>query len=104
MYRAQVFTLDERPAIHLDARVFSDPDKGDLGRHAGRHREIIARIVAHEEFGRWMRNAHRTFAKVFRNWSGGPIILAVVFYRSGRHRGVAASEILKGVLSHVEAW
>ena len=102
--RAQVFTLDERPAIHLDARVFSDPGKRDLGRHTGRHHEIIARMVAHEKFRSWMRNAHRTFAKVFINWDGGPILPAVVFCRSGKHRGVAASEILKGVLSRVEGW
>ena len=92
------------PAVHLDARVFSVPDKGHLGRHIGRHHEIIARVVAHKMFGSWMRNAHRTLAKIFNNWGGGPISLAVVFCRSGRHRGVAASDILKGVLSRVEGW
>ena len=38
------------------------------------------------------------------NWGGGPILPAVVYCRSGRHRSVAASEILKEVLSLVEGW
>ena len=84
--------------------MFSDPDKGHLRRHTGRHHEIIARMVAHKMFGSWVRNAHRTLAKVFINWGGGPILPAVVYCRSGRHRSVAASEILKEVLSLVEGW
>ena len=52
----------------------------------------------------WVRNAHRTLAKVFKNWGGGPILSAVVYCRSGKHRSVAASEILKEVLSQVEGW
>ena len=101
---ANIFKLEEPPAIHLDARVFSDPDRGDLGRHTGRHHKIIARVVAHQEFGSWMRNARRTFANVFINWRGDPMLPAVVFCRSGKHQGFAASERLKGVLSRVEGW
>ena len=92
------------PAIHLDARVFSDPDKEELGRHTGRHHEIIERMVGHENFGNWMRNARRTLAKIFNNWRGGPILPVIVYCRSGRHRSVAASDIMKGVLSPVEGW
>ena len=46
-YRTQAFQLEERPAIHLDARVFSDPGKGDLGRHSGRHHELGAKRSSH---------------------------------------------------------
>ena len=42
-----------------------------------------------------MRNAHCTLERVFRNWTCGPIVPVVVFCRSGRHRSVAAAEILK---------
>ena len=101
---AKMFKLARKPAIHLDARVFSDPAKDDLKRHTGRHREIIARMVAHPEFAWWIHNAHRTFIQASTNWSSGTILPAVVFCRSGRHRAVAASEILRGVLAWVEGW
>ena len=93
---------DERRDICLDARVFSDPD--GARDHTGRHRDIIARMVGHQNFRSWMRNAHRTLKRVFRNWTGGPIVPVVVFCRSGRHRSVAASELLKGTCSQVEGW
>ena len=99
-----MFKLATKPAIHLDARIFSDPAKDDLKGHTGRHPEIIARMVTHPAFGWWIHNAHRTFIEASTNWSGGTILLAVVFCRSGRHRAVAASEILKGVLACVEGW
>ena len=95
--------MDDCPAIHLDARVFSDPLK-DLRGHTGRHYEMIERMVTHENFRTWIRDAHRTFTKVFFNWRGGPMLSAVVFCRSGRHRGVAAAVILEHVLSQVERW
>ena len=101
---AKMFKLARKPAIHLDARVFSDPAKDDLKRHTGRHREIIARMVAHPEFAWWIHNDHRTFIQASTNWSSGAILPAVVFCRSGRHRAVAASEILRGVLDWVEGW
>ena len=101
---AKKFSLATKPAIHLDARIFSDPAKDDLKGHTGRHPEIIARIVAHPAFGWWIHNAHRRFIEASTNWSGGTILPAVVFCRSGRHRAVAASEILKGVLACVEGW
>ena len=93
---------DETRDIYLDARVFSDPD--GARDHTGRHRDIIARMVDHQNFRSWMRNAHRTLKRVFRNWTGGPIVPVVVFCRSGRHRSVAASELLKGALLRVEGW
>jgi len=93
---------DEKRDICLDARVFSDPD--GARDHTGRHRDIIARMVDHQNFRSWMRNAHRTLKRVFRNWTGGPIVPVVVFCRSGRHRSVAASELLEGALLRVEGW
>ena len=93
---------DEELDIYLDARVFSDPD-GDRN-HTGRHHSIIARMVAHKAWAGWLRAAHRKLKEVFRNWNGGPIIPVVVFCRSGRHRSVAASELLKGAFRHVEGW
>ena len=95
---------DETRDIYLDARVFKDPEREDVRRHTGRHYEIIARMVGHQNFRSWMRNAHRTLKRVFRNWTGGPIVPVVVFCRSGRHRSVAASELLKGALLRVEGW
>ena len=76
---------DETRDIYLDARVFSDPEREDVRRHTGRHYEIIARMVDHQNFRSWMRNAHRTLKRVFRNWTGGPKVPVVVFCRSGRH-------------------
>ena len=93
---------DETRDIYLDARVLSDPD--GARDHTGRHRDIIARMVDHQNFRSWMRNAHRTLKRVFMNWTGGPIVPVVVFCRSGRHRAVAASELLKGALLRVEGW
>ena len=95
---------DETRDIYLDARVFKDPEREDVRRHTGRHYEIIARMVGHQNFRSWMRNAHRTLKRVFMNWTGGPIVPVVVFCRSGRHRAVAASELLKGALLRVEGW
>ena len=95
---------DETRDIYLDARVFKDPEREDVRRHTGRHYEIIARMVGHQNFRSWMRNAHRTLKRVFMNWTGGPIVPVVVFCRSGRHRSVAASELLKGALLRVEGW
>ena len=93
---------DEKRDIYLDARVFSDPD-GDRD-HTGRHHCIIARMVAHTAWAGWLRAAHRKLKEVFRNWIGGPIIPVVVFCPSGRHRSVAASELLISVFCHVEGW
>ena len=101
---AKKFNLATKPAIHLDARIFSDPAKDDLKGHTGRHPEIIARMVAHPAYRWWIHNAHRTFIQASTNWSSGTILPAVVFCRSGRHRAVAASEILRGVLAWVEGW
>ena len=93
---------DEKCDIYLDARVFSDPD-GDRD-HTGRHQSIIARMAAHTAWTGWLRAAHCKLKYVLRNWNGGPIIPVVVFCRSGRHRSVAASELLKGAFWHVEGW
>mgnify|MGYP003325550031 CR=1 FL=1 len=104
VYRAKVFTLHERPAIQLDARVFSDPEGRDLRSHTGRHHEIINRMVAHEIVRTWIRYAHRTFAKALVNRTDGRMLSAVMFCRSGKHRGFAAAVILEHVLSQVEGW
>jgi len=81
--------------IYLDARVFTGPDGEGLRDHNGRHHGIIAGMVAHNAWGDWLRHAHVTLERVFRNWEGGPMLPVVVFCRSGRHRSVAAAEILK---------
>ena len=86
---------DETRDIYLDARVFTDPAHGDLRDHNGRHHRIIAGMVGHPAWGDWLRHAHVTLERVFRNWEGGPMLPVVVFCRSGRHRSVAAAEILK---------
>ena len=99
---AKMFQLVRKPVIHIDARVFSDAAGTDLRRHTGRHRGIIARMVAHPAFGSRIQNAHRTFSRIFINWSGSTVLPEVVFCRSGKHRAVAASEILKGVLGRME--
>ena len=101
---AEEFKLEQNPAIHLDARVSSDPDGTHLRRHTGRHYEIIEIMVAYQAFGSCMQNAHRTFTHIFTGWSGITLLQAVVFCRSGRHRGVAAAVILEHVLSRVERW
>ena len=88
--------------IYLDTREFSDRNADR--QHTGRHFEIIKSIVAHPNWVRWLRDAHHRSKEVFTTWERGPILPIVVFCRSGWHRSVAASELLKGTLSLVEGW
>jgi len=88
--------------IYLDTREFSDRNADR--QHTGRHLEIIKKIVAHPNWGRWLRDAHRRSKEIFTTWERGPILPIVVFCRSGWHRSIAASELLKGTLSLVEGW
>ena len=88
--------------IYLDTREFSDRNADR--QHTGRHLEIIKKIVAHPNWGRWLRDAHRRSKEIFTTWERGPILPIVVFCRSGWHRSVAASELLKGTFSLVEGW
>ena len=99
--------LREKPALQVDARVFRDPS-GEFRDHNGRHPGIIAKMVASRRFPEWMANAHRELSTVLSAWGGRrayePIMFVLVFCRSGRHRAVAASEILKQVAEDVESF
>ena len=92
--------------MHIDMRSFRDAGRSELRDHNGRHPEIIARMVAHHKFSRWLANLHREFVTVLSEWGSRHAYTAtmfmIVFCRSGRHRAVAASEILKHVAAHVE--
>ena len=93
---------DETHDIYLDAREFSDPDADR--QHTGRHRDVIAKMVEHRNWKGWLLDAHRKTKEIFWNWERGPILPIVVLCRSGWHRSVAASELLKGTFSQVEGW
>ena len=95
-----------KPVMHFDMRSFHDPRRSELQDHLGRHPEIIARLVADRNFPRWLAYVRREFVSVLREWGSRVAATAtmsvIVFCRSGRHRSVAGSEILRHVASHVE--
>ena len=98
------YFVEGKPMIHIDAREFRDPSH-DLRYHNGMHPEIIARMVAHQHFPHWLANVHHEFVTVLSEWgsrhAAQPTMSVIIYCRSGRHRAVAASEILKHVAAHV---
>ena len=102
---AHAFSLvGQKPVMQLDARVFRDPSR-ELCGHCGRHPDIIARLVHHSSFPTWLAAAKKEFTGLLGDWGGRrayrSTICVLVFCRSGRHRSVAASEVLAHVAQHV---
>ena len=95
-----------RPVLQIDARVFGDPSR-DLRAHCGRHPGIIARMVHHQAFGGWLTGVFYDFAAILGQWGKSvpyqDIMFVLVYCRSGKHRAVAASEILSHVVMSVES-
>ena len=79
--------------IYLGARVFKDPDQGDLRDHNGRHHRIIAGMVGHPAWGDWLRHAHVTLeqssgtgrAVRFCQWSCSAARAGIVQLRQRRY-------------------
>ena len=99
------YFVEGKPVMHIDTRSIRDPRLSELRDHNGRHPEIIARMVAHHKFPRWLANVHREFVTVLNEWgsrhAAQPTMSVIIYWHSGRHRAVAASEILKHVAAHV---
>lgn len=97
--------------VVCDARDFPDPDARGLTWHTGHNHVIIARIVRHRNFRRWLRGFSLKFFEACRDKAGsdtgsgdGPVALAIAVYcKSGKHRSVATALILKRILT-TEGW
>ena len=97
--------LEREPEIQLDARCFNDPNAGELNRHIGRHPEIITRLIDHGAFEKWLAHAGQRLSDAIYERAGAGIqypLLVLVFCRSGRHRAIAATEVLEYVAERIE--
>ena len=95
-----------------DLRSFHDPHSSkELCKHVGFHPEIIKQFVDSNspDFGQWLMPVRDEVLNALLNDKHAPVI---VFYcNSGRHRSVAASEIVKYCLEqdnsirlHINVW
>ena len=86
--------------VILDARPFINPegsnDKSGLSEHVGFHPDIIAGVLDNPHFSNWLKEAKRKVYQAAEE-SEGEIALGI-FCTSGRHRSVALSVILGGIL------
>lgn len=93
--------------VILDARMFPDPDAGNVTRHSGRHYLIITRLFNHRNFKMWLERAKRKIEKAARDAApsggGSGSFNVAVYCRAGKHRSVAASVILHYILK-AEGW
>ncbi|CAE7546481.1 unnamed protein product [Symbiodinium sp. CCMP2592] len=93
--------------VILDARMFPDPDAGNVTRHSGRHHLIITRLFNHRNFKMWLERAKRKIEKAARDAApsggGSGSFNVAVYCRAGKHRSVAASVILHYILK-AEGW
>ena len=85
-------------AVQLDARCFTDPGRTELLDHTGMHPEIISRLVATNVFPLWAGEArgqiHEAVHEHERDRLQGPVTV-LVFCRSGKHRAIAAAEVIR---------
>ena len=92
-----------------DLRNFHDPVGKKLCGHVGFHPEIIKRFVESDspDFGQWLMVVRTELLHAVLNDKHPPVF---VFYcNAGRHRSVAASEIVKYCLEqdnrmHINVW
>jgi len=100
-------------SFHLDARCFWDPHAGSLKRHVGTHPMILQRLVLGTRFKQWLmlakrllleHKSHAIQAASSRDGSQDtdvsqtnrdPCLTVMVFCKSGKHRAIAASTILR---------
>ena len=93
--------------IQCDARCFNDPRSGNLKYHIGTHPEIMARLVGHKTFSRWMKRTRRRLfqaisLRIRHGADPDSQTLACIFCRSGKHLAVAASEVLKHLVRSLD--
>lgn len=99
----------------VDARRFPDPDAMVLTRHTGVHHAIIARLVRHRNFPRWLGDVKRRLLALAIGRSSGlrgagagafvdsaPLRVAI-YCKAGKHRSVAGAMILWYVLEQ-DGW
>eukprot|EP00927_Polykrikos_kofoidii_P051760 TRINITY_DN45556_c0_g1_i1.p1 TRINITY_DN45556_c0_g1~~TRINITY_DN45556_c0_g1_i1.p1 ORF type:complete len:558 (-),score=101.37 TRINITY_DN45556_c0_g1_i1:107-1780(-) len=94
--------------VIIDARPFDDPEARSLTKHSGMHPDIIARIVQHQRFGKWLHDlkSNVTWALEEANkkvQSKMPLLRVAIYCKAGRHRSVAGAIILRHIL-HAEGW
>jgi len=101
-----------RAHVIVDVRAFPDPDCLSLRGHTGYHHEIIARLVRHQNFRRWLAKLKADFdrsasaARASAQGAGGWHLadLGVALYcKSGKHRSVAGAIIMRHILLE-EGW
>ena len=79
------------------ATGFRNPEK-DGGTCAGYHPDIICRVIHHEEFEGWLREARNEFLRKVRWHDPRMRFTIAVGCRAGKHRSVAGSLILDRLL------
>ena len=89
-------------SMYMDAREFHDPNYGKLKSHVGLHPEIMRRLTNHDGWADWFEEAKEGIAEAMADANGDPI-LVVIMCKSGRHRSVAAGEIIVYWLEYIQA-
>lgn len=82
----------------IDMRSFYDPGCGPLKRHDGHHHEIIRRLVHHHLFKDLVCNLRDQLADCLRQEQDDCKARFVLYCKSGRHRSVAAGNLLHYIL------
>ena len=82
----------------FDARDFPDPNSWALCQlgHSGRHYKIVANLICHPNFAKWLKDVKKDFQDELEKTAGD--ISVAIYCRRGKHRSVAATVILRHIL------
>jgi len=92
--------------VIIDARQFPQHEERPLTKHTGNHPEILKQLIHHRNFDKWLPWVKRKFTKAMIDWfqeedkqhgADRRHFIVVMYCKSGRHRSVAASEILRHI-------
>jgi len=92
--------------VIIDARQFPQQEEKPLTKHTGNHPEVIKQLVHHRNFDKWLPWVKRKFTKSMIDWfqqedkqhgADRRQFIVVMYCKSGQHRSVAASEILRHI-------
>ena len=90
--------------MRLDARNFHDPDPGPLRDHSGLHPDIVERLVGCDIFPQWLEDARDNISIAIQRArdTTARLVTILVYCNAGRHRSVAAAEVIKHSVETVE--
>merc|ERR1712194_233125 len=88
--------------LDWDLLLFRDPAAGPLKDHDGRNPEIMIRLVHHEGFADWLRDARQEFEHkreqlASEPWRRSKGISIGFFCKAGRHRSVAGALLFQHI-------